>query len=246
MRALIVDDIQKARVALKADLEDYCPEVELVGEAGSVAEAVEKIGTLTPEVIFLDIQLGDGTGFDVLKKVNSESFKVIFTTAYDEFAVKAFRFNAIDYLLKPIDPDELVSAVKKVNVNPSLTENSHLDSLLKQLKQEVKPKRIALSDSSRIRFVEVNEIMRCEAEKNYTTFYLNGGEKVVVTETLKTYDELLAEYGFIRSHHSHLVNPEFVKELVKTDGSYLRMLDGAMVPVSVRKKEEVLSGLRSF
>jgi two-component system LytT family response regulator len=240
INAIIIDDIPEARTVLKADLENYCVNINVVGEAEGVVSGAKIIAALKPDLVFLDIQMQDGTGFDLLEILPVKDFKLIFTTASDVFAVKAFKFSAVDYLLKPIDPDELMDAVSKVEQQDKPAERIDL------LKENFdKPKRIALNTLDKIHIVEVSEILRCESNINYTMFYFLDGTKLLVTKTLKEFDKLLTDHYFIRVHQSHLVNARFIKEFTKSDG-YIIMKDGTKVPVSTRKKQVLMEKIQNF
>jgi len=246
-RAVIIDDIQNSRITLADDLKRYCPQIHVIGEAESVDSGINEILLKKPEVVFLDIQLGDGTGFDILEKIGSIDFQVIFTTALDTYGIKAIKFSALDYLLKPIDPDELISAVKKLDTNPhSKTINESLNLLLENIR-EIKPesKRIALSSADKVIMVYVKDIVRCESQGSYTIFYLNNKEEIVTTKNLKEYEQLLTDYSFVRVHHSHLINFNYLKEYIKKDGGYAVMQDGSNVPVSFRKRNHLLDMIHS-
>jgi two-component system LytT family response regulator len=245
--AIIIDDIQNSRITLADDLKRYCPQIHVIGEAESVDSGINEILLKKPEVVFLDIQLGDGTGFDILEKIGSIDFQVIFTTALDTYGIKAIKFSALDYLLKPIDPDELISAVKKLDSNPhSKTINESLNLLLENIR-EIKPesKRIALSSADKVIMVYVKDIIRCESQGSYTIFYLNNKEEIVTTKNLKEYEQLLTDYSFVRVHHSHLINFNYLKEYIKKDGGYAFMQDGSNVPVSFRKRNHLLDMIHS-
>jgi two-component system LytT family response regulator len=239
IRAIIVDDVAQARETLKADLKDYCPEIEIIGEAEGVVSGAKIIKAEKPEVVFLDIQMQDGSGFDLLEILPNVDFNIIFTTASDEFAIKAFKFSAIDYLLKPIDPDELMAAVKKLEETHPQSEESL--ELLKEHIGDKKPlKRLALNTLEKIHITSISDIVRLESNVNYTMFYFSDQTRLLVTKTLKEFDGMLSEHGFIRVHQSHLINVEYLKEYVKTDGGYLVMTDKSEVPVSTRKKNVVM------
>lgn len=242
IKSVIIDDTETSRVSLADDLERYCENVLLIGQAGSVKTGVRLINSLKPELIFLDVQLGDGTGFDILQQIEPYPYQVIFTTGSDDHAFKAIKFSAVDYLLKPVDPDELVSAVSKVK--PAQPQQSHdsIRLLLENLNKS-KPKRIALSSADRIHVVNVDEIIRCESQRNYTLFFLSGSKQILVTRTLKEFEEMLEPQGFMRIHHSHLINTNYLKEFIKADGGYALMSDGSRIPVAVRKKDELLKFL---
>lgn len=243
MRAVVVDDIEKFRDNLIQDLSDYCPEVEVVGTADGVISAAKEIKSKQPDVVFLDIQINQGTAFDLLEVLGNVDFKIIFTTASDEYAIKAFKLSAIDYLLKPIDIDELKVAVAKVSKG-----NEDDYQLLKSnIKEEEKSnKRLALHSQDKIEIVEIGNIIRCESNINYTKFFFADGGKMLVTKTLKEFDKMLSEFGFYRVHQSHLINIEHLKEYMKIDGGYLKMQDGASVPISTRKKSSVLKLLQGI
>lgn len=246
IKAVIIDDLKEARENLKKDLDNYCPEIVLIGEADSVVSGTKIIKSLQPNLVFLDIQLGDGSGFDILEILGEINFNVIFTTASDAYALKAFKFSAIDYLLKPIDPDDLIEAIKKVEQSKK-TNHASIDLLLEHSKQAYKPmKRLALNTLDKIHVVNISDIIRCEADVNYTLFYFADKTKLLVTKTLKDFEEMLNEHQFLRVHQSHLVNTNCIKEFVKGDGGYLMMNDGSSVPVSTRKRNSVVEALNAL
>jgi two-component system, LytTR family, response regulator len=242
MRTLIVDDEKKARETIRSIIQLYCSEIKIVGEADSVSSGIELIKKEKPDLIFLDINLNDGSGFDLLKQFNPITFKTIFITAYQEHALKAFRFSALDYILKPVNPDELIAAVEKAK-NFQIKEdiNVKFESFItnmENISREVK--KIVLKTSDSIYVVNVNEIVRCEADGNYTSFFLSNGKKILVSNTLKEYDDMLSPYNFFRAHQSHLVNIDYISSYEKKEGGYLIMKDKSEVPVSTRKKEPLL------
>jgi two-component system LytT family response regulator len=217
----------------------------VVGEADSVSTGVDIIKKTNPNIVFLDIELEDGTGFDILGKFDKINFKVIFITGLDSYGIKAIKFSALDYLLKPVDTDDLIQAIKKYkdsDIHQDMKVN--VDYLLENIRG-IKPrfKRIALNSSDKVIMVNIDDIIRCESQSNYTLFYLNNGEKILVTKSLKEYDNLLEEYSFIRVHHSHLINLNYLKEFIKSDGGYAVMADKSTVPVSVRKRENLMKEL---
>lgn len=246
IKAIIIDDIEQARITLKKDLQVYAPDVNIIGEANGVVEGAKILKSLKPDILFLDIQMQDGSGFDLLDILKEIPFKIIFITASDAHAIKAFRYAAIDYLLKPVDPDELVAALKKFR-EQKLNENEKYQLLNDSLKNHQKPhERLALHTQDKIHIVNINDILRCESNVNYTEFHFANGKKLLVTKTLKDFEDLLNDQGFYRVHQSHLINTKYIKEFVKTDGGYLIMNDGCNVPVSTRKRPEVMKMLEDL
>ncbi len=246
LKAILIDDIEDARKTLRKDLENLCPEVQIIGEAGGVVEGARILKNLHPDVVFLDIQMQDGSGFDLLDILKDIPFRIIFTTASDAHAIKAFRFSAVDYLLKPIDPEELKQAVKKASGTLHGSELS-----LELLKRTIdggqkKQEKLALHSLDKIHVVSISEIQRCESSINYTEFFFTNGKKLVVTRTMKDFEEMLSGHGFYRVHNSHLINTRFIKEFVKTEGGYIIMQDGTQVPVSSRKRPEVIKMLENL
>ena len=239
-KAIIIDDVLQARNTLRKDLTHYCPQVEIIGEADGVVEGAKLLKKIKPDVVFLDIQMQDGSGFDLLEIVRDGKLKVIFTTASDAYAIKAFRFAAVDYLLKPIDPDDLRQAVEKLNDKIS-SDGQDLELLSDTIKSKNKrQERLALHTFDKIHVTAIADIVRCESSVNYTEFYFTNGKKMLVTKTLKEFEELLAEHAFFRVHQSHLINTKFIREFIKSDGGYILMSDNSSVPVSSRKRAEVM------
>ena len=246
IKAIIIDDIEQARITLKKDLEVYTKDVQIIGEAGGVVEGARLLKNLCPDVLFLDIQMQDGSGFDLLDILNDIPFKIIFITASDAYAIKAFRYAAIDYLLKPVDPDELIASIARLR-EEKMNENEKYKLLNESLKNQNKPhERIALHTQDKIHIVNIMDIIRCESQVNYTAFYFLNGKKLLVTRTLKDFEDLLSDQGFFRVHQSFLVNTRYIKEFVKTDGGSLVMTDGSNIPVSGRKRPEVLKMLEGL
>jgi len=240
IKAVIIDDIQEAITVLTSDLQTYCKNIEVIGSANGVVSGAKIIKELKPDLVFLDIQMPDGTGFDLLEIIGEADFKLIFTTASDEFAIKAFKFSAIDYLLKPIDPDDLMKAVEKVEHQHNPT--SRLELLKGNLENQ---KKIALNTVDKIHIVQIEDVIRLESDINYTRFYFQDGSKLMVTKTLKEFDKMLSDHSFIRIHQSHLVNTNFIKEYTKQDGK-LVLKNGDRISVSSRKKSALMDMISKF
>jgi len=239
IKAIIIDDEYESRNTIHNILKNFCPNVKVIGQAENVSQGVSIINDHPPNILFLDIQMPDGNGFDLLEKLPLVNFKVVFVTAFDEYALKAIKFSALDYILKPIDPQQILDAVNKFESSES--EIQHLTSKISTLLRNKNGfERIALPTFEGFKFIDIKDIIRCESDSNYTTIYLNTGEKVLVTRTLKEYEEILSDMDFIRIHQSHLINIRYVDRYIKGDGGNVIMVDGSNVEVSRRKKEEFL------
>ena len=244
MKAIIIDDEQKGREILQKLINDYCTDVEAVAIASNVKEAYELIIHHKPDLVFLDIEMPGGNGFSLLDKFQEIDFKVIITTAFDEYAITAIKHRAFDYLLKPIDIDELrvaVDSVKKTIGNE--VEVNHQDSL--SLKKLSLNSRLSLPVKDGIFYLTVSEIMRIESDGGYSTFHTCDGKKYVVSRNLKGYEDILPEREFFRVHKSHLINIKKVKKYIRTDGNFIEMEDGSIVEIARRKKDEFLQLMNS-
>jgi len=242
IRGIIVEDEKHSRETLRGMLDRYCKNVIIIAEAENYRGGLDAIKANSPDVVFLDIQMPDGSGFRMLEELGEINFDIIFTTAFDQFAIKAIRYSALDYLLKPIDPEELVRAVKKVEQKISNQQvNQNIQVLLDNIKsKEAEPHKIVLSTSEKIHVIETDQIIRCESDNYYTNFFLTDGKKILVSKTLKENEELLSGHNFIRPHKSHLVNVKYIKGFLKIDGGYIEMTDGSRIPVSRRKREQII------
>ncbi len=246
LNTVIIDDEEKSRHTLRQMLSLFCDNVQIIGEAKDVRTGVELLSIVKPDLVFLDIKMPDGNGFDLLEKLEQRNFNLIFTTAYDQFAIKAFKFNAIDYLLKPIDTDELKAAVKKAE-SSQISNSSNIDNLINNINTaEKKEQQIILSTAEGIHIIKVKNIIRCQADDYYTNFFLNDGRRIMISKTLKEHEELLSEYNFIRPHRSHLVNIAYIKKYVKSDGGYIVLANGTKIPVSRRKKDVIHNYLKEL
>lgn len=245
IRSIIVDDELKSRESLKILVEDYCDNVTVEATCQNVDEAEKAIHDLKPDVVFLDIQLQRETGFDLLSKFENFDFEVIFTTAYSEYAIKAFKFSAIDYLLKPIDIGELRKAIEKVEKSRDNAVTDRLQQLLQNLRNGSPDNyKLALPTSDGLVFVKVNDILYCEASSNYTEIVMMDNKRHLVSRTLKEYDDMLAEQNFYRIHHSYLINLNGIKKYVRGDGGYVVMNNDKSLDVSKRKKEGFMARIK--
>lgn len=244
MNAILIDDEKNNLDNLRQLLAIYCPQVKVTGTAINAIEGKQAIYELQPELVFLDIQMPGKNGFDLLRELNHYDFEVIFVTAFDQFAIQAVRFAAVDYLLKPVNIEDLQAAVNRAETRShQRRQNLQLENLISILQHRKEEHRIALSTLKETRFVNTSGIIRCESSNNYTIFFLSTGEKLTVSKPIFEYEEILKPYGFIRPHQSHLVNRHFIKSLVKEDGGYLLLEEGSQIPVSRSKKDEVLRQL---
>lgn len=237
IQILLVDDEQHCRDALRIFLASGCPEARIVGEASSMAEARALLSKLAPDLVLLDVDLGDGTGFDLLDHFPKPDFKVVFTTGHDDFALRAFRYSALDYLLKPIDPEELVASVRKVVV---AGKPGDYQLQLNQLRHNTSTQnfdRITLNTGDSLVFISTEEITRLEAQGNYCFVCLENGERHLATQSLASFEEILPVPLFFRAHQSHVVNTKFVRKLSKAEGDCLLMADKSIIPLARRRKE---------
>ena len=249
MKVLIVDNEKNIRQSFRVLLEKLCPEIQEIREAEGVESALNVLNAYSPDIVLLDVEMDDGTGFDLMQKVtDSQLFELIFITAHNKYAINAFEFSAIDYLLKPVDPFKFKNAIDKAIANVQRNDyKTQIDFLLNELNgQHQRDKRIALRDTANIHYVRVSDISYCEAKGNYTQFYIEGESDILVSKILKEYEKLLEPLGFIRTHNSYLVNPKKIKKYDKEDGGVLVLQNGKQVPLSQRKKESVLSLLESL
>lgn len=241
IRSLIIDDEVKSRETIIEMMRLYCGNVSVIGQAGDVSSGLEAIRTLSPELVFLDIKMPDGTGFDLLNQLPKIDFKVIFITAYEEYAIKAFKFSALDYILKPIDPNELITAIEKTEKSLEKDNlNLKLNTFLTNLDSAKEEKKIILKTADSINLVNVNEIIRCESDRNYTQFFMLSGERIMVSKSLKEFVDLLQEYNFFRIHQSHMINIGHIRRYDREESNCI-MSDSSIVPVSCRKKDQLLN-----
>lgn len=246
IKAIIIDDESHCITRLEYLLKEYCKSfVQLIDTYQTIEEGITAIEKHQPDLVFLDVQLNDKTGFDLLSQLNEINFGVIFTTAFEKYAVKAFKISAVDYLLKPVDANDLLSAIEKLKQKISKEELSKkFEVLLHNIKNvQGISKRISIPTANGFSFIEVSNIIRCEAAVNYTILYLTNKQKLTIAKTLKEFENLLTAYNFCRVHHSHLINLAYIKSYNKGKGGFVVMNDQSEIEVSTRKKEEFLKRL---
>jgi two-component system LytT family response regulator len=243
MDVIIIDDEDKSRLTLRNFLEKYTSGINILAEAESVETGIKTLNQYQPDVVFLDIEMKDGTGFDLLNLLKPISFKVVFITAFDHYALKAFSFSATDYLLKPIDPARLIATVNR------LKNDTRQDLFQKKLEvlldNRNNYKKIALPSVDGLVMVKLSEIIRCESEINYTRFYLRDGETYLATKTLKEYEDMLMEMNFCRIHKSHLINLDYVLRYIKGEGGTVILDDHTELEVARRRKEGLINALKN-
>ncbi|QGY44004.1 response regulator [Maribellus comscasis] len=244
IKSIIVDDEKNGRENLAGILNQYCPEIELLGQADSAESGISLIRKCNPELVFLDIEMPKADGFQLLEHFKDFHFEVIFVTAFDNYAIKAIRFSATDYILKPININELKAAVETVAARiRQKMENQRMKELVYNISQPQNP-RIGLPTGDRIEFVEVEKIIRCQGEGNYTHIYFKESRHLFVAKTLVEFEDLLKEYSFLRVHKTHLVNLKHVVSYLKNDGGILQLTNGDSISISRRRKETVLQEMK--
>ena len=247
MKILVIDNEPNLRKAIKALLHAFCPEVTAIEEAEGVKSGLDKIKNFQPDIVLLDVEMEDGSGFDLMKQVLQPAFQLIFVTAHNKYAIEAFQFSAIDYLLKPVDPEALQKSIQRATTH---IRNKDLSRQIEVLMQQLSgksdyEKRIVLKDIDNIYFVKVTDILYCMAEGTYTKFFFSNNEAILVSRNLKEYESILEPLGFLRTHHSYLANPNKIKVYDKSDGGALILDGGHSIPVSQRKKDFVMQVLEN-
>ena len=241
--AIIIDDELKGRIALSQKLSDYCSDVRLAGEAENGEDGIKLIEKLKPDIVFLDIEMPRMNGFEMLLRLPQKNFDLIFTTAYDQYAIKAIKYAAFDYLLKPIDIEELKMAISRSNNLQNGNTEKKLEVLDQNLHGKTNLNKIAISSNDGLLFFNIADIVRLEASHNYTFIFFTNHPKLLASRTLKDFEELLSAEIFFRTHHSHLINLNYIKRYIKGDGGQIVMQDGTYIDVSRRKKEEFLKAM---
>lgn len=249
INVVIVDDEKHCQDRLQKLFEDYLPDILVLRVFNSIEEAYVFLQKVHPDILFLDIQINTATGFDLLEKLGSINFEVIFTTAFEHYALKAIKFSAFEYLLKPVDPDDLIAAVEKwknkKNDKSGSSENYHeLLENFSHLKRQ--NKKITIHTQTETLLISISDIIRCESEINYTTLFLNKAKPILVSKTLKEFEQLLSPFNFCRIHNSHLINLDYMKSYDKGKGGYVHLLDNSVVEVSVRRKDDLMKKLENL
>ena len=241
LRAVVIDDMDHVRSKNIDLIKEHCPNVSIMAEAVDVKSGIEVIRKFLPDLVFLDVEMPDGTGFDLLQQLKPIHFKVIFITGFQDFAIRAFRFSAIDYLLKPLDPQDLIEAVTKAE-DVLARENMELKlgTLFSNMERPKNQQKMVLKTAEKLYSVDIRDIVHCESERNYTTFYFVNAPKLVVSTTLKEYETLLVPLGFFRPHQSHLINMSHFDHYVKADGGVIVMKNQARIPLASRKRDEFM------
>ncbi len=248
IRAIIIEDEPAMQEVNSQLLSEYFPNIEQVGTANSIKTGIELINRVHPDLVLLDIELTDGSGFQLLQKLPSYGFKVVFITGFESFAIKAIKFSAIDYILKPVNETEFQQAIKRAIELIDRKENTQpqVNVLIDSFKKEMQSKKLVLRTSHSMHIVDISDIHFCKSDNSYTTFYLEGGEKILVSKSLKDYEGLLNEYGFFRPHQSFLVNLNHIKKVDKTDHGFIIMKNKKEIPISTRQMKHLVGLLDSL
>jgi len=238
LKTLIVDDEQDAVGFIASIIREYCPRLDIIGTASSVKEGVSIIIEEKPDLVFLDVEMPHGSGFDLLGHFPEKTFDVIFITAFNHYAIRAIKFSAVDYILKPININEFIEAVDKViHKRASVSDrNANYSTLLENLRSSI-PARLAIPTSDGMEYLNTKDIIRIEADRSYCWFYLSDKRRILVSKNLKEYQELLSERNFFRTHNSHLINLEYVKKYIRSEGGSIEMTDGSHIPVSRSRRD---------
>ena len=240
IRTLIIDDEQHCIDRIKKLIDDYGKNLEIIDTCSSVEDAIKKTNSLNPDLVFLDIEIHDKTGFDYLEQLGEFDFNLIFTTAFDNYAIKAFKYSAMDYLLKPIDSDDFIGAIERLDKRISASDTEiQIKMLLNNLKKEDSKKTIRIPTLDGFEILEISDIIHCQAETSYTHIFTEQ-QKFMVSKGIKFYEDLLKDAHFFRIHNSHLVNINHIKKYTKGKGGYVTMSNNSTIDVSTRKKEEFL------
>ena len=239
LKTIIVDDEPNAVDFISSIIGEYCPGLEVVGKAFNMIEGINTIRELKPDLVFLDVEMPNGTGFDLLTHFPEKDFDIVFVTAFNHYAIKAIKFSAVDYILKPVNISEFIEAVNRVIQKRSditLHGNENFKILLENLKS-AHPSRLAIPTADGMEYLNPKDIIRIEADRSYSWFYLAGDRKILVSKHLKEFQDLLSDRSFFRAHNSHLINLKFVRKYIRKEGGYIEMQDGEQIPISRNRKD---------
>jgi two-component system LytT family response regulator len=248
LKTVIIDDEPDAVGFINSIIGEYCPDLDVVGKAGNVTDGVNEINLKKPDLVFLDVEMPNGTGFDLLAQFPEKVFEVVFITAFNHYAIKAIKFSAVDYILKPININEFIEAVKRV-INKRKDKTSNSSDALRMLMENLRsahPSRLAIPTSDGMEYLNPKDIIRIESDRSYSWFFITGNRKVLVSRHLKEFQDLLSDRNFFRSHNSHLINLRFVRKFIRKEGGYIEMQDGAHIPISRGRKDLFLAHMAKF
>lgn len=248
IRCILIDDEKNSLEMMEWLLKTYCPDVKIEAMCNAAVDGIAAIHKLKPDVVFLDIEMPHMNGFDMLEQFDKLFFDVVFCTAYDQFAIRAFKYSALNYLLKPVDPEDLKETIRRIEEKKTAPSREQIDLLFQTIRQTARPtaQRIALTTADGLIFVPTSDIVYCQAESNYTSVILTGGKKIVVSKVLKDIDEALSGPDFFRIHNSYLVNLNHITRFVRGDGGYVVMQDGATVGISRSRRQEFMEMFEKF
>jgi two-component system LytT family response regulator len=248
LKTIIVDDEQDAVEFINSIIGEYCTSLIVVGKANNVIQGVAEINEKKPDLVFLDVEMPNGTGFDLLAQFPEKDFDVVFITAFNHYAIKAIKFSAVDYILKPININEFIEAVDRVlkkRTEKTSNSNENLRVLMENIRTSL-PSRLAIPTADGMEYLNPKDIIRIEADRSYSWFFLSGNRKILVSKHLKEFQELLGERSFFRAHNSHLINLKFVRKFIRKEGGYIEMADNTVIPVSRNRKDIFLAQMAKF
>jgi two-component system LytT family response regulator len=248
LKTVVIDDEPDAVGFITSIIGEFCPELEVAGTANNITTGVKEITRVKPDLVFLDVEMPAGTGFDLLEQFPEKEFEVVFITAFNHYAIKAIKFSAVDYILKPININDFIEAVKKVVLKRKERSTSGSDAL-KALMDNLRtspPSRLAIPTSDGMEYLNPRDVIRIESDRSYSWFFIAGNRKVLVSRHLKEFQDLLGDRNFFRPHNSHLINLKYVKKFIRKDGGYIEMQDGSNIPISRGRKDIFLAQMAKF